>query len=108
MSKPFVHALDEEVRSISGYYVLRKEGVIEHQGRQILYLIGEAEADSACCGRGGCRYALVPGIVLAWKSSTDEKGRPLSMVEPIEDREVKAWVKRMIMENEGVPQVQFW
>jgi hypothetical protein len=107
MSKPFVHTLDEEVRSISGYYVFRKEGLIDYRGQKILFLIGEAQADSACCGHGGCRYALVPGWVRSWKSSQDEEGRPVSLVEPLEDREAKEYVKRKIMETEGVPQVQF-
>lgn len=108
MSKPFVHTLDEEVQSISGYYVLRKEGLIDYGGQKILFLVGEAEAHSACCGHGGCRYALVPGSVLSWKAEQDEQGRPVSFIEPLEDPAVRAYVKRWIMENEGVPQVQFW
>ncbi len=108
MERPFVHMLDEEIRSISGYYVFRKEGLIEHQGRSILYLVGEAEADSACCGRGGCRYILVPGVVINWKVEKDEQGRSISRVEPLSDPVIKEQIRKNLMEQEGVPQVQFW
>ena len=108
MSRPFVHNLDEEIRSISGYYLFIKEDLIEYEGKQVLYLVGEAQADSACCGRGGCRYALVPGTVLAWKNSRDEEGRPVSLIDPLTDPAIREYIKRHIMQTEGVPQVQFW
>jgi hypothetical protein len=108
MARPFVHTLNEEFRSIAGWYALYKEDTIEYDGKQILFLLGEGAADSACCGSGACRYALVPGVVLNWKNSTDDQGRPISLIEPLVDPEVKEQVKRRIMAAEGVPQVQFW
>ncbi len=108
MAKPFVHSLNEEFRSISGWYQLYKEEIFEHDGNRILFLLGEGEADSACCGSGGCRYALVPGAVVDWKSSKDEEGRPISLVEPIEDPLIREEVRRHIIKTEGISQVQFW
>jgi hypothetical protein len=108
MTRPFVHALNEEVRSISGWYQLSKEGILEQNGKRILFLLGEGEADTACCGSGGCRYALVPGEVIDWKSSQDEEGRSISQVEPIKDPVIREEVRRHIMNIEGIPQVQFW
>lgn len=108
MAKQFVHAINEEYRSISGWYVLYKEEIIEYDGKRILFLLGEGEADSACCGSGGCRYALVPGSVVAWKGSQDEEGRPISQVDPLMDPAIREYVQRHIMETEGISQVQFW
>jgi hypothetical protein len=108
MTKPFVHVLNEEYRSISGWYQLYQEGIIEHDGKRILFLLGEGEADSACCGSGACRYALVPGEVIDWKSSQDEEGRPISRVEPIKDPVIREEVRRHIIKTEGISQVQFW
>jgi len=108
MARPFVHAINEEFRNIAGWYVLYKEETIEYDGKRILFLLGEGEADSACCGRGGCRYALVPGAVLAWKSSKDNIGRSISLVDPVTDQVIREEVRRHIMETEGISQVQFW
>jgi hypothetical protein len=108
MSKPFTHALDEEFRSISGYYVFLKEEVIEVAGSEILFLLGEGQAETACCGSGGCRYALVPGKILAWKSTIDEQGRAVSLIDPLGDPEIKSLVRQRIKETEAVDQVQFW
>jgi hypothetical protein len=108
MTKPFVHAINEEFRSISGYYIFLEEGIIEYAGKRILFLLGEGEADSACCGRGRWRYVLVPGVVVDWKGSQDEKGRPISLIDPIMDPAIKAYVQRHIMESKGIPQVQSW
>jgi hypothetical protein len=108
MARPFVHTINEEFRSISGWYALFKEDTIDYDGKRILFLLGEGAADSACCGSGTCRYALVPGTVLDWKNSTDDQGRPISLVDPIIDPAIKEYVKRHIIETEGVPQVQFW
>jgi hypothetical protein len=108
MSKTFTHALNEEFRSISGYYVFLKEEVIEVAGTRILFLLGEGQAETACCGSGGCRYALVPGKILAWKSTKDEQGRSVSLVDPLVDPVIKSQVHQHIKETEGVNQVQFW
>jgi hypothetical protein len=108
MSREFVHALNEEIRSISGYYMFIQEGTIDYDGKKILYLLGEGQADSACCGRGGCRYVLVPGSIVSWKSSEDKEGRPISQIDPLEDPVIKENVQRQIREIEGISQVQFW
>jgi hypothetical protein len=108
MARQFVHTLNEEYRSISGWYQLYKEEIVEQDGKRILFLLGEGEADSACCGSGGCRYALVPGVVIDWKNSQDEEGRPISQVEPIKDPVTREEVRRYIIKTEGISQVQFW
>jgi hypothetical protein len=108
LSRPFVHALNEEFRSVAGYYIFLQEGLVEYGGKQILYLLGEGEADTACCGRGRWLYVLVPGTVLDWKGSQDGQGRPISLVDPLEDPLSRNYLKRYILETEGISQVQFW
>ena len=108
MSRPFVHALNEEFRNIAGWYTLYKEETIEQDGRRYLFLLGEGAAESACCGSGRFRYALVPGSVVTWKSSKDTEGRFISLVEPVMDPEIREDVRRHIRETEGISQIQFW
>ena len=62
--------------------------------------------ESSCCGTGGCGFALVPGYVLRWKASTNEKGEPVSEIEPVTDDEEKQALRKLIEESEQVQQVR--
>lgn len=100
--------LGEEVRSISGYYAIDEEKRIPFQGREILLAKGSYMVETSCCGTGGCGFALVPGYVLQWKASTNEKGEPVSRIEPVTDEEEKRALSKLIRESEQVQQVNFW
>ncbi len=104
----YSHELKKEVLSISGWYELEKEERITHGNREVLYVVGNAVVDSSCCGYGGCRYAIVPGYVLSWKSGTNENAVPTSQVEPIRDPDVQSALRNLLEQGEGVTQVQFW
>ena len=108
MPKVYVHDLNSEVRSISGYYVLHKEERLVHRGREFLYAVGDGVVESSCCGVGGCRYALVPGEVVNWKSGIDPEGLPFSEVEPVTDGTLKKELVEIILTREAVSQVNFW
>ncbi|MEM2983018.1 MAG: hypothetical protein QXH17_07630 [Candidatus Bathyarchaeia archaeon] len=108
MKMEYTHDLNREVLSISGRYELDKEERIEIDGREILYVVGNAVVDSSCCGYGGCRYAIVPGYVLRWKWRTDEKGLPVSEVEPVLNDDLREKIRKIIQDKEWVGQVQFW
>jgi hypothetical protein len=96
--------LNQEVTAIGGHYRLVKEVRLPFRGREVLYLVGHALFDTACCGLGGCAYALVPGFILEWKSKTNEDGLPVSQVEPIRDEAVQEEVRRLIEKQEMVHQ----
>lgn len=103
----FSHCLNEEVRSISGWYVFTREGTIAIGSSRVLFFVGHGLVDSACCGFGGCLFALVPGSVVALKYAADQQGRPVSLVLPITDPERQDQVKRLLTRQEGVSQVLF-
>ncbi|UCH08433.1 MAG: hypothetical protein JSV55_05535 [Deltaproteobacteria bacterium] len=108
MIKDYTHELQKEVRSISGGYTLEREDTITVDGKTVLYVVGNALADSSCCGFWGCYYALVPGYVVNWKHTTNEEGIPISTVEAIAHEEVKRQITKLLEEKEGVSQVRFW
>ncbi len=108
MTKEYTHELKKEVRSISGGYELEMEGKIEMEGKEVLYAVGNALVDASCCGTWGCRYALVPGYVVSWKYKKDDKGIPVSTVEPISDEPAKKELSQLLKKKEGVTQVLFW
>lgn len=107
MIREYTHELNREVRSISGGYEFEREGNLQIDGREVLYVVGNAVVDSSCCGVGGCRYALVPGYVRQFKTRQDEQGLWISEVEPIIDRATRQEITRVLKEKEIVQQVLF-
>ncbi|MGD9145270.1 MAG: hypothetical protein PVI80_06910 [Anaerolineae bacterium] len=104
----YVHLeLNQEVTAIGGHYVLIKEVRLPFGGREILYLVGHTAFDTACCGVGGCAYALVPGFVLNWKGQTNTDGLAVSRVEAIQDKDEQEQVQRLVEKREPVHQVRF-
>jgi hypothetical protein len=109
MMNQYTHRpLGEEVRSISGHYAIDEEKCIAFQGREVLLAKGTWAVENSCCGTGGCGFALVPGYVLRWKASNNEKGEAVSEIEPVQDDEEKQALRKLICESEKVHQVNFW
>jgi hypothetical protein len=104
----FIHpVLNEEIRTISGHYILSRENRLPYNDRQILYYIGCAVVDSSCCGTGGCAYALVPGYIRQWKYKLNAGNLSVTQVEPIRDEADRRALRVLIKEKEGVQQVNF-
>jgi len=108
MQKIYTHETIKEVESISGWYRLEKEEKLQLRDKTYLYLIGIGVVDSSCCGEGGCRYAVVPGSVVNWKSGTNENGLETTCVEPVYDEKIRKELSAMLSDREKVTQVQFW
>lgn len=113
MQKPsglndFIHpVLNEEIRTISGRYVLSQEKRLAYGGREVLYYIGCAVVDSSCCGPGGCVYARVAGYIESWKYKMNPDNSWVSRVEALRDRTDQEKLQRLIREKEPVQQVNF-
>ena len=101
------HEVGVTIRFISGEYEIEKEGMIEIDGRQVLYSIGNAMVDSSCCGKWGCRYALVHGYVRNHKFEQNATGLFISEVEPITSEDTQEIIKMLLYNEEAVHQVQF-
>jgi hypothetical protein len=108
LRREYTHELGAEIRSISGAYQLDEEERKEIAGKEILYAIGNAVVDSACCGSFGCYYAVVLGYVVKWKFKRNDAGLPVSEVEPIRDELSKKEIEQILRTLKGVSQVQFW
>ena len=108
MLKTYTHEIVKEVESISGWYRLEREEKLELGGKTYLYLIGIGVVDSSCCGMGGCRYAIVPGSIVNWKSGKNQEGLDLTSVEPVHDDKIRKELSAILSEKEKVSQVQFW
>ncbi|MGD9228098.1 MAG: hypothetical protein PVF26_16440 [Desulfobacterales bacterium] len=106
--KDYIHpVLNEEIRTISGHYVLSEEKRLPFNDRQVLYFIGCAVMDSSCCGPGGCAYALVPGYIRQWKYKLNAGNLSVTQVEPIRKQGDRQALRQLIQVKEGVRQVNF-
>ena len=108
MVQEYVHQpLNQEVTAAGGHYALVKEAQLPFRGQEVLYLIGHALFDTACCCGGGCAYALVPGFLVRWKGKKNKDGLAVSQVESIRDEAIQAEIQRLIEQRETVHQVRF-
>ena len=100
--------LNEDSYFIAGYYTPQKEVRLNYNGREVLYVIGSAVVEAACCGVGNWGYALVPGFIVNWQNKRNKDGLPVSEVEPISDKVAQNNIRQIIESKETVTQVQFW
>ena len=101
--------IGQSVEAISGHYTVDEEIRLVIKGRTVLCIIMTAIWDRSCMGPGGLRYALVPGYLVEEKKIKQvKKGRPVSIVETINDLFVQEKVKKLIDQEAYVQQVNFW
>ncbi len=110
MSTKYTHLeLGKDVeRGIAGYYTPQKEVRLKYNGREVLYVIGQAVIESSCCGTGSWMYAIVPGYMVSWQNTKNEATLPVSEVEPILDEEARDNIRRIIQTNEATSLIGFW
>jgi hypothetical protein len=100
--------LDEEIRSIAGYYMVLEEGVLEYKGRELLYLVQMAAIETSCCGRGGMGFIFVPGFVNALKARRNTDGLWVSDVDRVDCEEDRKEITRLLLHRHpGFQQVNY-
>jgi hypothetical protein len=103
----YVHPLlNGTVDAIGGHYLISREVLFYDKDERILYFIGHAITDRACCGSGGCGYAIVAGKVIDYLSGTSEDGRNVSEITPVPESRFEE-LTHMLKSREGVTQVHF-
>jgi len=108
MMQDYIHQrLGQDIQSISGTYTPQKELRLEHNGKQVLCVIGVAVVDTACCGSGSFRYATIPGFVVNWKNRKNESGLEVSQVESIGDEEARRAVEKILRDTENINNFNF-
>jgi hypothetical protein len=90
------HPINEEIRSIGGYYKILEEGVLDFEGKKVFYALKGAHADTSCCGPRGMGLITVPGYVVSWKSEKNEDGLPVSEIKHITGREERKRIKALL------------
>ena len=105
----FTHPkLDEEVRTLSGYYVPRQENVLPYQGRHVLYIVGDACIEASCCGVASWNYVQVPGFVVRRGVRGGDSAPVVSEVETIEDKAIRKGVTESLLKQYPGARVEIW
>ena len=108
----YVHLpLNEDVIAFAGYYTPESEVRRPFRGRKVLYVTGHVVVEATCAG-GNCAstnywYAIVAGYVVDWQYRENEARRPVTLTEPISDRETRREIEAIILDNEAVTLVDF-
>jgi hypothetical protein len=109
MAMEFTHPeLDQEVRTISGYYVPREEHVMPCDGRQVLYIVGDACIDASCCGTASWSYIQVPGYLFQKQIRGGGEQPVVSEIEMITDKAVRQKITESLQKTYPGARVEIW
>ncbi len=98
--KEFIHIKHgEEGVGLPWPYTIVSEERIRYKDKEILYIIAESLAGSVCVGIGTVRFIYISGYIIAWHIKLDNKGRPVSVVEPLKNTDDQIRIKKIIAER---------
>ena len=88
---------DEDTGSLDRDYRIT-EGRLQYKGREVLYVISETAGFTCCDGSYSPRLETVNviGYVVRWKYGTNEKGMPVSEIEPINEKDTKQEIREIL------------
>jgi len=106
----YVHPiLGQDIEGRAGYSVPLEEGIMEYEGREVLYTLGYACVERSCCsGNSTWGYIQVPGYVISRQIGSDHEGASVSQVEIIENEEDRARIKQVLLSKYPGSQVEIW
>ena len=110
MSTKYTHLeLGKDIESgIARFYTPEKEVRLKYNGSEVLYVVGTAVVEAACCGTGTWKYVIVPGYIVNWQNTKNEDSLPVSEVEPIADKKVQTAIRQVIQKKEAASLISFW
>lgn len=100
--------LNEEVFFLAGSYWIEREERLPYKGEEVLYLIGRTSTITACCG--SCppfNFIKVVGKIKKWRFKEDERGYPVSQIEPITDKSEQEEIREALRVH-NIIRIEFW
>jgi hypothetical protein len=99
---------DEDIGPDGRSYQLSEERM-EYEGKSVLYLYVVASGISFCDRNYAPHMANinVKGYVVRWKYGTNEKGEPLSEIEPISNEDQKKDIRQLLRATYNIYTVNF-
>ena len=109
MTTEFTHPqLGEEVRTLAGYYLPREEHLLPHDGREVLYIVGDACIEASCCGVASWSYVQVPGFLIGRRVHGEGTMPTVSEVETIDGKETRNAVTESLLKLYPGARVEIW
>ncbi len=109
MAVEFTHPqLGEEVRTLAGYYVPREEHLLPYDGREVLYIVGDACIEASCCGVASWSYVQVPGFLIGKRVHGEGTAPTVSEVETIAGKETRSAVTESLLKLYPGARVEIW
>jgi hypothetical protein len=96
-----------QVTAIGGHYVFTHEHRLTIDGRTALVFEGYGVAETSCCGTGGCRYAVVPGDLRAYRYACTPGGHWVSRVSPVRRESRRRVIRDWLIRRRQVQHVVF-
>ncbi len=81
---------------------------LKYDGREVLYLVGQAALDASCCNVGNFAYVIVPGYIVGWQKEKNSDGLPVTDVEPVSSQAAQGTIRKIIREAEHIEHIEFW
>jgi hypothetical protein len=99
--KEYIHALPgTEIMYSSGSYIVKAEGRLKYENREMLYIEGMTIVGSACCGAIECRIIHIPGLIVSWRHKVDKNsGNSISEVEPVMDTSTREDMMQLLFKT---------
>lgn len=83
------------------------ERIVQHGGRDVLYLLTDAVVDTVCCGDRVFHYATVLGYVHEWRKGRTESGQDVSTVHAVTDEVARQEIEALVKAGDPELQVSF-
>jgi hypothetical protein len=110
MGYVYTHLPQNEDIGFDGRSYSASEGLLDHNGRKVLYLYVDA-SDITFCDRSYASHLAsvnVKGYVARWRYGTGEQGETLSEIEPITGEEDRRAITEALRSTVNVSSVHFF
>jgi len=110
MGQVYAHLPQNEDIGFQGRSYSASEGLLDYNGRKVLYVYVDA-ADVTFCDRSYASHLAsinVQGYVTRWRYGTGESGEPLSEIEPVTDDGDRRAITDMLRSTLNVASVHFF
>jgi hypothetical protein len=106
----FTHPeLGEDVQGRAGFYTPVEEFTMPYNGREVLYVLGTARVERACCGAAGnWGYVQVPGFLVRRQVRGGRNTPAVSEVEIIENQNDRNRIREALLQKYQGAQVDMW
>jgi len=111
MLEEYAHfPLNEEIEYSTGCVWKSEETTFKYGDEDVLYFVGHTSAMGGCCAGWypPHQYIMVPGYLRNWQCRTNERGLPVSEIEPIRDEKVRDDIVRQLRAKYKIDEVVIW